>query len=303
MSQNPNAESPVGPGSPAYDNQLPPELPGTLEVAQKVLASGSFADVLQGTWSRPGEPPMTVAIKRVKLPGHNVPEAQFQTRVKRETIIWRMVEHPNILRFIGYQMDSKGAPMLVSPWCQNGNLASYTKARPDLPRTDKVKLLCGAARGLTHLHTFSTPIVHGDIKPENIIIQDNLEAGLCDFGISKIVVAVGQRTGLTTSGDTLGTNGFQAAEILNGARATTASDVYAFGAVILAAMSGKAPFEGEPAVMALIAVTGGRTPARADHPRLPATDTLWSLFEACCSLKPEGRPDMPTVLSKLEAEM
>lgn len=172
MSHNPSAESPVGPGSPAYDNQLPPELTGTLEVAQKAFASGSFADVFQGKWLRPDEPPMTVAIKRVKLPGHNVPEAQFQTvsditedlvsrcsplpklidlshllsplaeqRVKRETIIWRMVEHPNILHFIGYQMDSKGAPMLVSPWCQNGNLASYIKATPDLPRADKVKLV------------------------------------------------------------------------------------------------------------------------------------------------------------------
>lgn len=77
--QNPEIESLVGPGYRIYDNQLPPELPGTLEVPREKLAAGSFADVHHGKWVRPGKPPMTVAIKRVTIPGKNIPDAQFRT--------------------------------------------------------------------------------------------------------------------------------------------------------------------------------------------------------------------------------
>ncbi|KAG8916482.1 hypothetical protein FRC00_012266, partial [Tulasnella sp. 408] len=190
--QNPELDSLVGPGYRIDDNQLPPALPGTLQVDKRKLAAGAFADVHQGQWLRPGRRPVTVAIKRVTLPGKNIPEDQFQTRIKRETVIWKMAKHPNILPFIGYQVDKTGTPMLVSPWCQNGNLESYVEANPNLSRSEKLKLLHGAACGLAHLHSLSTPIVHGDIKPQNIIVQDNYEAALCDFGISKIILAVGQ---------------------------------------------------------------------------------------------------------------
>ncbi|KAG8898464.1 hypothetical protein FRC01_010901 [Tulasnella sp. 417] len=303
---NPEIDSLVGPGYRVYDNQLPPELPGTLQVKTKKLAGGAFADVHQGLWSRPGKSSVTVAIKRVTLPGKNIPVEQFQTRINRETVIWKMANHPNILPFIGYQVDQTGTPMLVSPWCRHGNLATYVEANPDLSRTEKLKLLHGAACGLAYLHSLSTPIVHGDIKPQNFIILDNYEAALCDFGISKIVLAVGQRTGLTTSSNTLGTTRFQAPEIASGesgAVATSASDVYAFGAVVLATLSGEPPFGGKSDVMALIAVSSGQMPTREDHPLLPATDPLWNLLEACWSSQPEARPTMSVVVSKLKDEM
>ena len=84
--------------------------------------------------------------------------------------------------------------------------------------------------GLAYLHGLF--VAHGDIKPENVIVQDDLVAALCDFGISKIHVE--QHTGLTTSGVTGGTSGYQAKELLNEDPATPATDVYAFGGLILA---------------------------------------------------------------------
>lgn len=72
-------DSVVGPGYRVHDNQLPPELPGTLQVDKRKLAAGAFAEVHQGQWLRPGKGPVTVAIKRVTLPGKNIPEDQFQT--------------------------------------------------------------------------------------------------------------------------------------------------------------------------------------------------------------------------------
>ncbi|KAG9042373.1 hypothetical protein FS837_010955 [Tulasnella sp. UAMH 9824] len=298
---DPEAEtdSLVQPGRRVSDYQLPPELPGRLVLSGNKLAEGSFAAVFKGEWYPPGEGMRTVAIKQVRLPGGNINPDRFKTRIKRETVIWSTAAHPNILPFIGYQIVDN-SPMLLSPWCENGNLSRYISQHPELTRSEKIDLLCHAARGLLHLHNLNPQIVHGDIKPENVIVQDNLVAALCDFGISKIHVE--QHTGLTTSGKTGGTSGYQAKELLEEDPATPATDVYAFGGLILAAMSGKQPFWNKKPSVTIIAVFQDKIPARADHPKLPASDPLWDLLTKCWSGDPESRPHMSKVLETLESE-
>lgn len=89
MSQNQNSdiESLVGPGYRVYDSQLSPPLTGSLEIESDILAGGILADVFQGKWVVPGQPQMTVAIKRVRIPGKNVSDAQFQTVSIIDTIL------------------------------------------------------------------------------------------------------------------------------------------------------------------------------------------------------------------------
>ncbi|KIO18809.1 hypothetical protein M407DRAFT_83536, partial [Tulasnella calospora MUT 4182] len=208
-------------------------------------------------------------------------------RIKRETAIWKAAEHPNILHFIGYQTVD-GAPLLVSQWCRNGNLSAYLSRQPN------ITLLCHAARGLLHLHTLTPPIVHGNVKPENVIVLDDLQVALSDFGASKLNIE--QHTGLTTSGLAGGSSGYQAKELLNEDSATPATDVYAFGGLILAAMSGKQPFWKRKANAIIIAVYNDQTPAPEGHPQLPRDDPLWELLIACWSGDAERRPLMSEVL-------
>lgn len=308
MSRNQNPEpdseldSLVQPGRQVLDYQLPPELPGTLEIVGDRLAEGGFAEVFKGIWSRPEHEPMSVAIKRVKLPDANVGDDRFKTRIKRETVIWTTAAHPNILPFVGYQIVDED-PMLVSPWCKNGNLSAYIKAQPEITRSQKIKLLCDAARALGHLHNLDPQIVHGDIKPENVIVQDSLEGALCDFGISKVYVGLGQHTGLTTSGKTGGTSGYQAKELLEDGPATPATDVFAFGGLILAAMSGKQPFWQKKQAATIIAVFSDQIPKPDDHLELPATDPLWDLLRDCWKGEASERPPASVVLEKLEAQV
>ncbi|KIO16208.1 hypothetical protein M407DRAFT_52512, partial [Tulasnella calospora MUT 4182] len=96
-------------------------------------------------------------------------------RIQREVVIWRDINHPNILPVIGYKKSP--LPLLVSLWCQNGNIADFIESNPGL--TD----LCGATRGLAHLRSRTPPIFHGNIVPQSVIIQDNLEAALCGPGL------------------------------------------------------------------------------------------------------------------------
>ncbi|KAG8925204.1 hypothetical protein FRC00_004220, partial [Tulasnella sp. 408] len=134
---------------------------------------------------------------------------------------------------------------------------------------------------------------HGDIKPEKVGVQDNLVAALYGFNLSKIYVE--EHTSLTTSGVT-GASGYQAKELLNEDPATPATDVYAFGGLILAAMSGKQPFWNKRPVATILAVFNDKMPEPKDHTGLPTDDPPWKLLFAWWSGQPDNRPPMSTVL-------
>ncbi|KAG8915307.1 hypothetical protein FRC00_005833 [Tulasnella sp. 408] len=164
--------------------------------------------------------------------------------------------------------------------------------------TEKLKLLCDAVRGLEYLHSLEPAIVHGSIKPENVLVKDNLEAALCDFGVSRIPLAIGDPCWRSTS-----TLGYQAKEVIQGGPLTIAVDVYALGGLILAAMSGKDPFWEKSDDAKTDAVLGHQIPAPALHHGLSNADPLWGLLRECWSPKPEERPTAEIVLQKLESEI
>ncbi|KAG8923926.1 kinesin motor protein cin8, partial [Tulasnella sp. 417] len=273
-------ESLVRPGYFFFKRELPKPITGVLK-KEVELARGGFGDVYRGSWVRPNAEPVLVVIKCIR-PHEGPQDDKFELRVKRETLIWGSVKHRNVLPFIGYQIVDN-VPMLVSPWCKNGNLEIYTKAHPELTRDTKLGLLRGAARGLLYLHSLKPPIFHGDIKPQNIIVLDNLEAALCDFGISRVILSEGEHSGLTTSVACSGTKGFQPREILEEGPPTTAADVYAFAGVILATLSGLPPFHRKGLNLTTVAICTGQTPDPKDHPELSETDPLWSFMRECWS--------------------
>ncbi|KIO22948.1 hypothetical protein M407DRAFT_78666, partial [Tulasnella calospora MUT 4182] len=221
-------------------------------------------------------------------------------RIRRETVIWKTATHPNILQFIGYQV-FEGRPWLISPWCQLGNLARYIASNPEIKDFEKLKLASTASRGLKHLHSLTPLIVHGDTKPENVIVKDNLEACLCDFGVSRVFLGFGKSTGLTTTGiSNGGSAGYQAREVLENGCSTTASDMYAFGGLVLAVRSGKRPFwKKTKECSKIVAVLHNETPTPEDHCNLPKTDSLWSLLERCWKVDPEARPSIKMVLQEV----
>ncbi|KAG8967809.1 hypothetical protein FRC05_001905 [Tulasnella sp. 425] len=293
----------VQPGRQVFDSQLPPPLPGTLTIRVKG-DGGQFADVYVGEWENTDGTKTIVAIKDIRCTD-GAADDRFHMRIKREAVIWKAADHPNILRFIGYGT-VEGIPglKLVSPWCQHGNLTRYITNNPELTRAQKIDLLCGAARGLEHLHSRTPRIVHGDIKPANVVIQDNLEAALCDFGLSRIILDLGKPSGLTTTGNRVGgTAGYQAKELLEGNNATPAVDVYAFGGLILAAMSGLDPLWNRKNDAArIVATCMDQSPVPKEHPNLPEDDPLWGLLTECWRGQATERPTIDTVLRKLEAE-
>ncbi|KAG8995235.1 hypothetical protein FRB90_000221, partial [Tulasnella sp. 427] len=237
------SDSMVQPGRPIFNREVPPEIGGTLERIGDRLDGGLHADVYMGKWVTLEGKEVKVAMKCIRML-NAVDKPRFKTRIRRETVIWAATKHANILPFLGHRTYN-GLPCLISPWCENRSLTRYIANTPGIKDYQILKLLRGAGCGVAYLHSFNPVIVHGDIKPENVVIQDNLEAALCDFGVSRVIVSFekGSKSELTTTGNKVGgTAGYISREILEDTSPEPSGDVFSFGGLILAALSGKDPF-------------------------------------------------------------
>jgi class 3 adenylate cyclase/WD40 repeat protein/energy-coupling factor transporter ATP-binding protein EcfA2 len=116
------------------------------------------------------------------------------------------------------------------------------KGAPGLPTSSVLGYLAEAAEALTHLHRHDPPIIHGDVKPANLILTRGGHVKLVDFGLSSTLGMDGSRRG---------TSGFRAPELGNGAPPSRASDIYALAATAWTLLSGSPPAEVPPALQEL----------------------------------------------------
>lgn len=299
--------------------EILPELLGELVRPSKPLLRGGYADVYKGTWTQPHGEKFDVAIKvlRAITPtsitlNQERLKQKILIRIKREALIWTRTTHRHIHPCLGYRVSDE--PQLISPWCSHGNLSDYLTVTKDLTSREKLLLIRQAALALAHLHNQTPPICHGDIKPENVLVNDFREAALSDFGVSRIVEDIAVRTGLTTTEQgPKGTYIYTAPEIFDPellgpndgeAKASCEGDVYAFGGLILTVMSGQPPFHKiKNKAKIIILIVKNEHPKPCDHLGLPETDPLWSLMVNCWHFQPEMRPSMGEVIIKLEEDI
>ncbi|KAG8909655.1 hypothetical protein FRC00_009707, partial [Tulasnella sp. 408] len=201
--------------------ELQPEIVGEIVKQAKPSRRGGNADVYQGSWTGPDGEKIEVAIKvlRVATPTSMTTDREklrkkIDIRMKRETLIWARAKHPHVHTFLGFRLSDE--PQLISPWCSQGNLNDYVARHGNLSRNEKLRLIRQAALGLAYLHDQDPPICHADIKPENILINDSLDAVLSDFGVSRVLDSLAEHTGLTTTGGGVhGTYPYTAPELFN----------------------------------------------------------------------------------------
>ncbi|PKI34929.1 hypothetical protein CRG98_044680 [Punica granatum] len=153
-------------------------------------------------------------------------EREFRTEMK---IIGR-THHRNLVRFLGYSLDTSNR-LLVYEYMSNGSLADLLFApKKLLCWEEKMGIVRNIARGLLYLHEeCETQIIHCDIKPGNILIDENRRAKISDFGLSKLLKP--DQTNTFTG--IRGTRGYVAPEWHKNLPITTKADVYSFGIVLL----------------------------------------------------------------------
>ncbi|XP_059063060.1 G-type lectin S-receptor-like serine/threonine-protein kinase At2g19130 [Cryptomeria japonica] len=194
------------------------------------LGKGAFGSVFKGTLSDK----TLVAVK--KLEGSTQAEKQFRAEIS--TI--GNIHHVNLVRLRGFCVEGSQR-MLVYEYMPNGSLNSFLSHKSE--EADKVLdwntrfiIALGTAKGLLYLHEECRDrIIHCDIKPENILLDEDFSPKVADFGLAKIVGRDFSRV-LTT---TRGTRGYLAPEWLTGVPITVKVDVYSFGMTLLEIISGR----------------------------------------------------------------
>ncbi|KAL5501096.1 hypothetical protein ACEPAH_9483 [Sanghuangporus vaninii] len=203
---------------------------------------GGYSDIVYGYCTGPDGVDYKVAVKKLRL--HVMGDRDFQKKLTKELYIWSKLNNRRILPLEGFFLEDNNCPSLVSRWMENGTALKYLEAHPDV---DLLRLVTGIAEGITYLHL--NGIVHSDIKPDNVLISEFGEPLLCDFGVSRMVVASRSFnfSSSLSGGGLRGTLRFMSKELLQASDLSPTtysrdSDVWAFGMTVLSILTKKVPY-------------------------------------------------------------
>ncbi|KAF8301078.1 kinase-like protein, partial [Clavulina sp. PMI_390] len=223
----------------------------------------------------------------------------------REATIHSQLNHPNILPFWGvYHEDHQSYPLTIFPFVERGSLESLLDGLEPHRLMEPQDLLVGATRGVVYLHLQQPPIIHGDIHPGNILIDNSGSPLLCDFGRSRIRHEVSRLSKHEEGGRAR----FLAPELSDGRAdrfcSTQESDVFSLAMTFLNAWSGKPPFpEVENGHKVILMLGQGKRPLRptSSVPLDPGSEgDLWGLLAEMWAHTATNRPSSAQILKRLE---
>ncbi|XP_024159208.2 G-type lectin S-receptor-like serine/threonine-protein kinase LECRK3 [Rosa chinensis] len=198
------------------------------------LGRGAFATVFRGDLE--SDNGRSVAVKRLNT---TVKESELEFKAELSAI--GRTNHRNLVQLIGFCNEGEHR-ILVYEFMSNGSLASFLfgESRPSWHQRRQIAL--GTARGLLYLHEeCSSQIIHCDIKPQNVLLDDSFTARISDFGLAKLLKTDQTRT---TTG-IRGTKGYVAPEWFKNMPITTKVDVYSYGILLLEIICLRKYFEAE----------------------------------------------------------
>ncbi|XP_054776166.1 protein NSP-INTERACTING KINASE 3-like [Prosopis cineraria] len=275
--------------------------------SKNILGRGGFGIVYKGRLNDGS----IVAVKRLKDYNAAAGEIQFQTEV--ETI--SLAVHRNLLRLCGF-CSTQNERLLVYPYMPNGSVASrlkeHIRGEPALDWVRRKRIALGTARGLVYLHEQCDPkIIHRDVKAANILLDEDFEAVVGDFGLAKLLDH--RDSHVTTA--VRGTVGHIAPEYLSTGQSSEKTDVFGFGILLLELITGhKALDFGRAANQKGVMLDGVKKLQQERRLTQVVDKDLKGNFDMieleemvqvallCTQFNPSQRPKMSEVLKMLEGD-
>ncbi|KAJ1258215.1 hypothetical protein BS78_10G058100 [Paspalum vaginatum] len=229
----------------------------------------------------------------------------------KEMLILSQINHKNIVKLLGCCLEVE-VPMLVYEFIPNGTLFQFIhgdNGSRSIPFSTRLRIALESALALAYLHSWaSPPILHGDVKSSNILLDENYGAKISDFGAS--ILAPTDKSQFMTL--VQGTCGYLDPEYMQTCQLTDKSDVYSFGVVLLELLTGKMAFnlegpenERSLSLRFLNAMKEDKLIDVIDNRIKPDTDTglleeVAELAAQCLEMVGERRPTMSDVAERLD---
>lgn len=197
-----------------------------------------------------------VAVKLMRMSMAN--EEQLVRRFRREALATTQLMHPHIVDIFDVDEDHDNH-FIVMEYIDGMDLKAYINKKGRLPLPQVITIMHQILGAIAHAH--HQQIIHRDIKPQNILIDQEGNAKITDFGIAMALF----ETSMTQTNTTLGSVHYLSPEQARGGIATTKSDVYSLGIMLYEMLTGKLPFDGESAVAIAIQQLQSAMPLLADE--------------------------------------
>ncbi|KAL4590225.1 hypothetical protein LXL04_003151 [Taraxacum kok-saghyz] len=272
---------------------------------QKCIGKGGYGKVYAAELSVSNQPRTIVAIKRLNRT-FGQGEREFLTEIQ----LLSYCRHKNLISLVGF-CDESDEKILVYEYAKRGSLDKHLCSN-ELSWIQRLQISIGAARGFSYLHNDVGPqhrVLHRDIKSSNILLDENWEAKISDFGLSKIGPSNVEFTFVLTNA--CGTNGYVDPEYARTGILTKESDVYSFGVVLFEILCGRLAFQKhreENMFLPALAQKYYEQNTLLDiiHPNLKnevevnSLDMFSMVAYQCLKEKKTARPTMAWITEKLE---
>ncbi|XP_051188219.1 wall-associated receptor kinase 3 [Lolium perenne] len=240
-------------------------------------------------------------------------DEQHKKEFGKEMVILSQINHRNIVKLLGCCLEVE-VPMLVYEFVPNGTLFHLIHGNHgrSISLATRLRIAIESADALTYLHSSaSTPIIHGDVKSPNILLDSNHSAKVSDFGAS--ILAPTDESQFVTL--VQGTCGYLDPEYMQTCYLTDKSDVYSFGVVLVELLTGKIPFnldapekEKSLAMMFMSAMKENRLAGILDdqvkgEDNMEILEEIAELAKQCLDMCGDNRPSMKEVTDKLDGLM
>ncbi|XP_057739796.1 probably inactive leucine-rich repeat receptor-like protein kinase IMK2 [Arachis stenosperma] len=198
----------------------------------EIMGKSTYGTVYKATM----EDGRQVAVKRLR---EKITKSQRE--FESEVCVLGRIRHPNLLALRAYYLGQKGEKLLVFDYMPRGSLASFLHVlRPEtyIDWPTRMKIAQGIARGLFYLHSKAN-IIHGNLTSSNVLLDENTDAKIADFGLSRLMTAAANSNVIATAAAL----GYRAPELSKLKKANTKSDIYSYGVILLEILTGKSPGE------------------------------------------------------------
>ncbi|KAK3406946.1 hypothetical protein EUGRSUZ_K03072 [Eucalyptus grandis] len=271
---------------------------------QELLGAGGFGRVYRGVLPTSKT---EIAVKRISHESR-----QGMRQFIAEIISIGRLRHRNIVTLLGY-CRRKGELLLVYDYMPNGSLDKYLYNQPrvTLSWSQRFRVIKGVAHGLSYLHEgWEQVVIHRDIKASNVLLDSELNGRLGDFGLARLY---DHGTDPQTT-HLVGTIGYLAPENTRTGKATTSTDVFAFGAFLLEVASGRRPIEAREEEDVILVdwvfscwdkgdILEARDPNLGTDFVAKEVELVLQLGLLCSQSQPTARPRMRQVVQYLEGEL